>query len=287
MRIGKVLTMTLALALAACAGSPGPVPQAVAPAMAAPAPAREAVKPAPVQAPAPASDPAPAQAPAPARPVPAHPAPATASEAPVPAAPRIHPPAPFEQHGRVLLQAGRGQQVQPGEAVDTVVYFVPDAGMPPPRARRLQVVTADRDFRPGAVVVPQGSTVRYANQDSVRHNVFSVTPRAAFNLGFTDAGASVEHVFDTPGLVLVSCNVHRAMEMDVFVVPSPYASRVGADGRFTLRGLPPGPGQLVAWNPRGRLARQSVALPASAPVSVSLLAERPRVVTEIDVGSRP
>jgi plastocyanin len=187
----------------------------------------------------------------------------------------------------VELQAGRGQQLHPGEAVDTVVYFVPAAGAPAPATRDADVVTAHRDFRPSAIALPLGSTLHYVNRDTVRHNVFSVTPGAAFNLGYQAAGRSAKHVFAQPGLVLVSCNVHHSMEMDVFVVPSRYASRAGADGRFTLHGLPPGPGELVAWNPRARLAHRAVTLPAAAPVVVPLLAERPRVVTEIGVGGRP
>ena len=43
-----------------------------------------------------------------------------------------------------------------------------------------------------------------------------------------------------PGLVLVSCNVHRSMELDLLVVPTLYAARVAADGSFTLSGSQPG-----------------------------------------------
>lgn len=190
----------------------------------------------------------------------------------------------LEIRGQVRLVAGPGQQLHPGELADTVVYFMPAQGAPAPRPRHAEVVTNHRDFIPTALVVPQGSTVTYVNRDKVRHNVFSVTPGAEFNLGYQPAGTQDPHVFGKAGLVLVNCNVHHSMEMDILVVPSPYATRVGGDGRFVLHHVPAGMGTLVAWNPRARLLRQRVALPRSNPLVVSLIAERPRVVTRVEVG---
>ena len=190
-------------------------------------------------------------------------------------------------HGRVQLVAGGGQQLHPGEAVDTVVYFVPAGGAPAPQPREANIITHHRDFRPTAIAIPLGSTLSYVNQDDVRHNVFSVTPGASFNLGYQAGGKRADHVFNKSGLVLVSCNVHHTMEMDVLVVPSPYISKVAADGSFALRGLPAGAGELFVWNPRARLLHRAVSVPTDKAVPLQLIAERPRVVTEIDVGKQP
>lgn len=175
----------------------------------------------------------------------------------------------------------------PGELIDSVVYYVPDAGAPRPQVGRFNIYTLNRDFKPAAMAVPIGSTARFVNQDEVRHNVFSVTPGNAFDLGYQAPGQSADQVLNRAGVVLVSCNVHRSMETDVLVVPSAYAAKVGADGRFVLRGLPAGAGQLYYWNPRGVLGAKAVALPASGEVNVTMQAVRPRVLTEIDVGSAP
>lgn len=193
-------------------------------------------------------------------------------------------PRASDLHGRVQLVAGPGQQLHPGERTDTVVYFVPERGMPAPRPRHAEVITNHRDFQPTALVVPVGSTVTYVNRDKVRHNVFSVTPGAEFNLGYQPGGTRDPHLFGRPGLVLVNCNVHHSMEMDVLVVPSPYASRVAADGSFVLHDVPAGAGTLVAWNPRARILRKPVSPPLDAPMVVPLVAERPRVVTQVEVG---
>jgi hypothetical protein len=196
-------------------------------------------------------------------------------------------PARSELRGRLTLTAGRGQQVTPGEAVDSVVYYVPAIGAPAPRPGHYNMYTIDRDFKPSAMIVPFGSTFTFVNQDDVRHNVFSVTPGSAFNVGFQAPGQSADQAMKGTGLVLVSCNVHRSMEGEVMIVPSAYASKVAADGSFALRGLPAGQGDVYFWNPRGVLSKQSVKLPMSGPLDLSLEVRRPRVTTEVDVGSQP
>lgn len=285
------IAAALALALSSCTWLTWPQaqrpPAPIAPARTVPARTPEVTTAPPASAPAArAAEPSPAPPrssqhakPRPATPVPRTPAPASART--TKAEPK--PDGALELHGRVQLRAGHGQQLHPGEAVDTVVWFVPAAGMPPPRPQHASIVTAHRDFKPTALALPRGSRVTFVNHDSVRHNVFSVTPGAAFNLGYQAAGTSVDHVFTKPGLVLISCNVHHSMELDVFVVPSPYAGKVAADGSFVLRGLPAGPGELFAWNPRARVAHRAVTVPDAEAVTLPLLAERPRVVTRIDV----
>lgn len=292
-------------ALAACAPVRAPVAPPPAPAVQAPESRMTTPPPAPSTAhPAPAASPAVAAAPAVAPPPPParSPAPSRATRKPATVAPRapakaaVPPPpkpaaaasaATLELRGRLTLTAGRGQALVPGELVDSVVYYVPAAGAPRPHAGRFNIYTINRDFKPAAMAVPIGSTVRFVNQDEVRHNVFSVTPGSTFDLGYQAPGQSADEVLNRAGVVLVSCNVHRSMETDVLVVPSAYAAKVGADGRFVLRGVPAGAGKLYYWNPRGVLGARAVTLPANGEVTVTVQAVRPRVLTEIDVGSAP
>ena len=73
-----------------------------------------------------------------------------------------------------------------------------------------------------------------------------------------NSGEKASHVFSHADIVLVSCNVHRSMELDVLVMPTPYSAKVAADGSFTLRGLPPCPGTLHYWNPRAQPVSQAL-----------------------------
>ena len=205
-----------------------------------------------------------------------------AATAPVAAA----APMTLQVSGRVELTAAKGQQVDAGEQADTLVYFVPDNGGRRPKPGHYTVYTHNRDFSPEALAVPLGSTVSFVNLDDVRHNVFSVTPGAAFDLGYQASGEKVDHAFARPGIVLVSCNVHHSMELDVLVVPSPYMAKVGGNGNFVLAGLPAGPGTLYFWNPRAQPVSQKVSLPLAAVVRQQIMVVRPRLTTALNAGEK-
>jgi plastocyanin len=194
---------------------------------------------------------------------------------------QAHASAGSEISGHVELVANPGQVLAVGEVSDTLVYFVPKSGKAKVRPGTYTVYSVDQDFRPAAMAIPAGSTVKFANLDQVLHNLYSSTPGSVFNYQFQKVGEVLSHRFTQPGPVLVSCNVHHFMELDLLVVPTPYMSAVAADGSFVLRGLPAGPGTLYAWNPRGALKSQPVGA-SEREVSMQLVAIKPRVTTELN-----
>lgn len=189
--------------------------------------------------------------------------------------------------GQVMLAAAAGQAVSAADMSNTLVYFVPDTMKTRPHPGQYTIYTNHHQFQPGAMAVPLGSTVHFVNLDSVDHNVFSVTPGNRFNLGYQSHGQTTSHTFDHAGLVLISCNVHPSMEVDLLVEPSPYTARVGADGRFILHDIPAGSGTLHAWNPRAGMASRRLSLPQSAPVQMHLTITRPMVETDLNMDHHP
>lgn len=189
--------------------------------------------------------------------------------------------------GRIVIAATAGQTTSAADMTDTLVYFVPRSMKAQPKPGHYTIYTDHHQFDPGAMAVPAGSTISFVNLDSVDHNVFSVTPGNQFNLGYQSHGQSIAHTFKHPGLVLISCNVHPAMEVDLLVEPSPYVTRVDANGRFTLRGVPAGPGTLYAWNPRSRIVSQALDLPHAAPVQIHLTLTRAHIKTSLNVERQP
>ena len=187
--------------------------------------------------------------------------------------------------GKVDLVAGAGQSLAPGEVTDTLVYFVPTHGKVRVHPGTYTIYTINMDFRPAAMAIPVGSTVKFTNLDQVLHNLYSATPDSTFDFQFQASGQSIAHAFTHAGPVLISCNVHRSMELDLLVVPTPYMAQVSADGSFSLHGLPPGPGTLYFWNPRAALSQQPITVPAMF-VEQQLIAMKPRVATELNVGNK-
>ena len=273
--------------MAACASAPAPE-RTSPPPMADVAPAPALSEPIPVAAPPPepvtpvTPEPAPpaavVKAPAPAvvKAPPRKPAPAKPDPKPVPAPEAAKPVASGStMTGRLELVAGGGGAISPGEAADGLVYFLPKAGAPKPKPGTFTIDTRSKGFSPSLLVVPQGSTVRFPNRDTILHNVFSRTPGSTFDFGHYGPGESKQVVFNKPGLVIVNCNVHHNMRADVVVLATPYYTRPDRNGRYSLTGLPAGPGTLVFWHPRAQAQSVAVALPAAAPMTRKLTATRP------------
>jgi plastocyanin len=201
--------------------------------------------------------------------------------APVEPAPSA-PSANNTLRGDVNLVAGTDQSVAASDMSDTVVYYVPNGGAPHPKPGRFRIYTRGKQFDPTTLVIPLGSTISFPNQDEILHNVFSVSPAANFDLGLYGEGTSADFTFKTPGLVLINCNVHRAMQANVLVVDTPYFTRPDKDGHFELTGLPAGGGKLMVWHPRATTQTAAVSVSDGVTVPVKLVLSKPRLAQHLN-----
>ena len=76
-----------------------------------------------------------------------------------------------------------------------------------------------KQFSVTTLTLRRGETVRFSNDDSVTHNVFSHSPIAPFNLKLQRPGESEEIRFETPGTAVVRCAIHPMMKLEVTVEP--------------------------------------------------------------------
>lgn len=136
-------------------------------------------------------------------------------------------------------------------AKDAVVYLT-DA----PRAPSAGTATYDQKgmvFIPRVLPVVRGTTVKFLNSDTVRHNVFS-PDREKYNLGTWPTGETRDRVFDQCDEPLCAyvqlCNVHPEMEGYIVVLQSPQFAKVGKDGSFRIEGVPAGTWTLAVWSPK-------------------------------------
>jgi plastocyanin len=130
------------------------------------------------------------------------------------------------------------------------VYAVPAQ----PLASTNQLKTAkfdqvDKEFVPRISVIQQGTSVEFPNSDNIRHQVYSFSPANTFQLKLYSGRPSAPVAFDKPGLVVLGCNIHDHMVAWVLVVDTPWFARSDAQGRVSLRDLPAGKYELLAWHP--------------------------------------
>ena len=106
----------------------------------------------------------------------------------------------------------------------------------------------DKTFSPHVLTVTVGSTVTFENKDPILHDVFSLTKPNEFDSGLFDSSKPYQKVFRSAGAVQVLCNIHASMLGYIVVVDTPWYGQAGRDGRFHIRGVPPGKYQWFAWH---------------------------------------
>jgi len=75
----------------------------------------------------------------------------------------------------------------------------------------------DLNFNPPIKVVKPGDKVIFKNDDTVVHNIISLTDEFKFDLGEFKPGTSRSVQFKSKGVVDVECTVHPGMKMTIFV----------------------------------------------------------------------
>ena len=107
-------------------------------------------------------------------------------------------------------------------------------------------------FSPNVVVVQQGTTVDFKNDDNVAHNVFWPSiggdKKLTKNLGTWPKGEKRSFTFDKPGAVPLLCNVHPDMAGYLIVSPTPYFAQTDESGNYKIKDVPDGSYKLVVWH---------------------------------------
>jgi len=107
------------------------------------------------------------------------------------------------------------------------------------------VVTLDQSgcrYHPHVIGVMAGQTIKIVNSDPTTHNIHP-TPKdnREWNESQPPQAAALEKTFAREEIMLpVKCNQHPWMRMFVNVVKSPFYAVSGPDGKFEIKGLPPG-----------------------------------------------
>ncbi len=94
--------------------------------------------------------------------------------------------------------------------------------------------------------------IEFVNDDPTLHNVHG-TPGGSqpWNFSMALQGSKRRIRVENPEVTIpVTCDVHPWMRAYLGVLPHPFFAVTGADGRFTLRGVPAGEYVLAAWHER-------------------------------------
>jgi plastocyanin len=108
-----------------------------------------------------------------------------------------------------------------------------------------EAITLDQSgckYHPHVLGVVAGQTVKIVNSDPTTHNIHP-TPKdnREWNESQPPQAAPIEKTFAREEIMLpVKCNQHPWMRMFVNVTKNPFYAVTGPDGKFEIKGLPPG-----------------------------------------------
>ncbi|QTD57749.1 methylamine utilization protein [Parasphingorhabdus cellanae] len=169
---------------------------------------------------------------------------------------------PFGSNSVVSSQSPAGARlnvaVKDGNGVpvrDAVIMVYPAKGSGGLRYKSGKAVMNQRNiqFDPGTIIVGKGTTVSFPNRDRVRHNVYSFSKAARFEMKLYGKDQSRSQNFPIAGTVALGCNIHDEMKGFVKVVDTPYAAKTDHNGLVQIASLPSGSAKLKVWHPKNRV----------------------------------
>lgn len=104
-------------------------------------------------------------------------------------------------------------------------------------------------YEPHVIGVMAGQNLEIKNTDPTNHNIH---PLPQTNQEWNEsqppgAGTATRTFARQEVMIPVKCNIHPWMRAYIGVVSSPFFAVTGADGTFTIKGLPPGTYTIEAW----------------------------------------
>lgn len=107
----------------------------------------------------------------------------------------------------------------------------------------------DRQFVPYVKAIVVGTSVSFPNKDNIRHHVYSFSAAKRFELPLYSGVPADPVKFDTPGVVILGCNIHDWMIGYIYVSESPWFAVTDTQGRAEIKGLPEGSYNVRSWHP--------------------------------------
>ena len=125
-------------------------------------------------------------------------------------------------------------------------------------------------FEPHVMGIMTGQELMFRNQDALMH-IVHVIPKNNREFGFSQAHLGEERtkVFSKKETIRLFCDVHPWMVAWIVVLEHPFYGVTAADGRYKIKGLPPGQYTLEVWHEGYKSVTQPIEVKAKESKTVN------------------
>lgn len=131
-------------------------------------------------------------------------------------------------------------------------------------------------YTPHVFGIMVGQPLEVLNSDPLLHNIHALPKKnRPFNLAQPVKGMKSQQRFTVPEVMVpIKCDVHPWMASYCGVLDHPFFAVSDGQGKFTLKGLPPGTYTLEAWHERLGTLTQTVKVEAGKTATVTFTYQR-------------
>jgi len=181
-------------------------------------------------------------------------------------------------------QAQETYEVADGKFANVFVYVKDGLGSfsyDPPAGP----VTIDQHgcrYHPHVFGIRVGQELDIINSDPTLHNIHALPKgNSEFNTGQPIQGMKTMHMFTAKEVMVpFKCDVHGWMNAFVGVLDHPFFQTTGADGKFSLKGLPPGTYTIEAWHEKAGTQTAQVTIGAKETKQANFSFKAPAIATD-------
>jgi hypothetical protein len=161
----------------------------------------------------------------------------------------------------------------PGNTVEWVVVYVSggDQGSTAPT----ETVRYDQkgcEYLPHVAALQVGQPLEIYNNDQTSHNIHPLAKvNPEWNKSQPPGAPPIKTSYAKAEFIAVKCNVHPWMHGYFAVLSTSHYALTGNDGKFSIKGLPPGKYTVTAWHERFGTQSQEVTVAEGKPATADFV----------------
>ena len=157
-----------------------------------------------------------------------------------------------------------------GNTLEYVVVYVSAGDLGAPASQPVRYEQKGCEYVPHVATMEVNQPLEIYNDDQTSHNIHPMAKvNSEWNKSQPPGSPPIKTAYDKAEFIPVKCNVHPWMHGYFAVLGTSHYSVSGDNGKFSLKGLPPGKYTLTAWHEKFGKQTQDVTVTSGGTAKVN------------------